>query len=301
MGEFSKIEWTHHTWNPWIGCTKVSPGCKHCYAEAWAGRYGRAWGPGQRIRTSAENWREPVRWQARALRDGTRPRVFCASLADVLDDDPAIAAEWRADLWALIEATPGLDWLLLTKRVGNAAALLPSAWLAGDWPAHVWMGVTVTDQQEAIRDIPRLVALPAPVRFLSCEPLLGPLDLRYACFNGADSLSALAGIDWVIVGGESGSHASPMHADWVRGIRDDCQAAAVPFFFKQWGAWIPDNQLRDAHAGPRLSKAPFGALSVSGDWRPGYFTSRSDEAVFRLGKRVTGRMLDGREWSEGVR
>lgn len=178
MGAASKIEWCTHTFNPWIGCTKVGPGCDHCYAEAWARRFGRAeWGPrAERVRTSRQNWRQPERWNAQAERTGERPRVFCASLADVFDRQAP--HDWYADLWDLIARTPALDWLLLTKRIGNVAGMVPSAWLNGFWPSHVWLGITVTDQAETDRDIPRLLDLPAPVQFISCEPLLGPVNLR---------------------------------------------------------------------------------------------------------------------------
>lgn len=235
MVENSNIEWTHHTFNPWIGCTKVGPGCDHCYAEAWDARgmqgVGRRWGPhAPRTRTSASNWRSPTKWNKAA--EGKRHRVFCASLADVFDNHASILPEWRADLWALIRATPNLDWMLLTKRPGNIAKMLPPDWGRG-YP-NVWLGCTVVNQAEADRDIPKFLAVPAHVRFLSMEPLLGPVDLV-----GAQAESGfkpwMNGIHLVIVGGESGAHARvwPGLADAARSLRDQCKAAGVAFFMKQ--------------------------------------------------------------------
>lgn len=192
MAENSKIEWTHHTFNPWYGCQRVGPGCDHCYAEGWAKRSGLVqWGAGaDRRRSSDAAWRKPLKWNAEAERLGVRYRVFCASLADVFDN--AVPASWRADLFQLIERTPHLDWLLVTKRVGNVAPMMQEVarrlfWLdhleAPGFPENVWLGITVVNQQEANRDIPRLLALPACVRFLSMEPLLGPVDLRFHIFS----------------------------------------------------------------------------------------------------------------------
>lgn len=178
MAENSKIEWCDHTFNPWTGCTKVSPGCDHCYAEGWAKRSGLVkWGAGQeRRRTSADYWRQPVKWNRIAERDGVRRRVFCASLADVFDNQ--VPVEWRSDLWRVVRETPSLDWLLLTKRPQNIAKMLPGPIATTLWPwPNVWLGTTVENQEEADRRIPHLLAVPAAVRFLSCEPLLGPVDL----------------------------------------------------------------------------------------------------------------------------
>jgi protein gp37 len=183
----TKIEWAHHTFNPWIGCTKVSPACDNCYAEKSmpAKFQGVTWGAGQpRKRTSEANWRQPIRWNAEAERLGVRYRVFCASLADVFDKD--VPAQWRIDLMKLICETPHLDWLLLTKRIGNASEMLETAfravhhqregWVDNTLP-NVWIGATICNQQEADRDIPKLLEVPAAKRFLSIEPLLGPMDI----------------------------------------------------------------------------------------------------------------------------
>lgn len=245
MAENSKIEWTDHTFNPWVGCIKVSPACDHCYAESWAKRAGRAdlWHGGAPQRTSEANWRKPVKWNADAAKAGMRTRVFCASLADVFDN--AVPHEWRSDLFRLIRATPYLDWLLLTKRIGNAARMIDRALTDGHlrtsrepfWPwPNVWLGSTVVTQEEADRDIPKLLATPVAVRFLSCEPLLGPIDLGLSTGVRLADGTLWRGIkpliDWVIVGGESGPKARPMHPDWARSLRDQCSGRAA-FFMKQ--------------------------------------------------------------------
>lgn len=265
MSENSKIEWCDHTFNPWLGCTKVSPGCDHCYAEQLMDtRMHRArWGAGQpRVRTSATNWREPVKWNARHaeffVANGRRQRVFCESLADVFDN--AIDPAWRRDLFDLIVDTPNLDWLLLTKRIGNVQQMVQAATLCDFLPSNVWLGATIVNQEEADRDIPKLLAVPARVRFLSMEPLLGPVDisrhLDYCEKLDKHGISRRAGgqhikcdkhcgISWVIAGGESGAGARLMHPDWARSLRDQCSAAGVPFFMKQMTkkAPIPDDLL----------------------------------------------------------
>lgn len=289
MSENSKIEWTDHTFNPWEGCQKVGPGCDHCYAETrnarFAGGTAINWGPGApRRRMSVANWRKPLQWNKQHAeffaQHGRRQRVFCASLADVFDN--AVDPAWRRDLFDLIELTPNLNWLLLTKRIGNVFEMVARArshdWLAGR--DNVWLGATIVNQEEAERDIPKLLAVPARVRFLSMEPLLGAVYLRnipignhhddlgfprdYTVFDPLHSI-ARKRIDWVIVGGESGPGARPMHPDWARNLRDQCVAAGVPFLFKQWGEWAPSA----ANAGV------------------------GDGLMTRVGKKVAGRVLDG--------
>lgn len=231
MGKNSRIEWTHHTFNPWWGCQKVSPACKHCYAEAWAKRVGAAvWGAraGRRFFGDA-HWSQPARWNAEAIATGERRRVFCASMADIFENRRDLDAA-RARLWPVIEATPHLDWLLLTKRPEHAAQLAP--W-GRDWPANVWLGTTVETQLWADRRLPHLTAVPAQVRFVSCEPLLGPLDL-------SEWLGKSLG--WVIAGGESGGKARKSDPAWFRTLRDQCIKARVPFHFKQWGNWAPTDE-----------------------------------------------------------
>lgn len=233
MGENSTIEWTDHTFNAWVGCTKISPACDHCYAESCAKRTGAAalW-QGKRRRTSEVNWRGLLRWNRDAERAGVRRRVFCASLADVFDNQ--VLSEWRRELWELIRVTPHLDWQLLSKRPQNIGKMLPESWGDG-WP-NVWLGTMVANQDEADRNVPALLSVPAARRFLSCEPLLGPTSLvKWHGFHRGTAPAWQPTIDWVIVGGESGPGARPTHPDWVRDLRDQCAGAGVAFFFKQWG------------------------------------------------------------------
>lgn len=221
MAENSGIEWTHHTFNPWIGCQKVSPACDACYAEAWDKRFGgERWGPkAARTRTSNANWNKPLQWNRKAEAEGVRYRVFCASLADVFDNHRSIQPEWRADLWSLIRSTPHLDWLLLTKRPQNIARFLPDDW-GGGYP-NVWLGTTVENQDEAERRVPILAATRARIRFLSCEPLLGYVSLRNIKASPRARTPASVQIDWVIAGGESGSRHRPTDPSWFRRLRDD--------------------------------------------------------------------------------
>jgi protein gp37 len=248
MTENSKIEWTDHTFNPWVGCTKISPGCDHCYAESWAKRAGspELWADGERRRTTAQNWRQPFKWNAAAEAAGVRARVFCASLADVFDN--SVPREWRADLFRVIHNTPHLDWLLLTKRIGNAREMIERARIDGHlltsgskhWPwPNVWLGATVVNQEEADRDIPKLLATPARIRFLSCEPLLGPIDFAGWWVdhqNPAMHETTLEALDWVIVGGESGGGARGMDVGWAVDIVEQCKAVETAVFVKQLGA-----------------------------------------------------------------
>jgi protein gp37 len=281
MAENSKIEWTDHTFNPWIGCTKVSPACDHCYAEAWDARFkGERWGPhAPRTKTSAANWRKPIKWNREAQERGIRYRVFCASLADVFDNHKSIDDEWRALLWFTIYLTPHLDWLMLTKRPQNIVKMLPEAYGLPEWGngwPNVWLGTTVENQAEADRRIPHLLATPAAVRFVSAEPLLGPVEVigLREHFDEWGNWRSGGGIQWVIVGGESGPGARPMHPDWARSLRDQCADAGVAFHFKQWGEWV----------------------SVSEVEGPGEHHSFDDGAtVRRVGKTRAGRLLDGVE------
>jgi protein gp37 len=218
----SSIEWTHHTFNPWQGCTKVSAGCAHCYAETLSNRWGKdLWGPGkERQRTSAAYWRQPIAWDKEAEKAGERRRVFCASMADVFDE--AAPLMWKGDLMLLIEKTPSLDWLLLTKRPENARGMFRDFWFPYVFH-NVWLGVSCEDHPSYVSRNNSLSQISAKVRFLSCEPLLGKITL------GARLP------DWVIVGGESGPKARPMEVEWARYLRDQCSAAGIPFFLKQMG------------------------------------------------------------------
>ncbi|WP_420411647.1 DUF5131 family protein [Roseibium sp.] len=316
MAENSNIEWCHHTFNPWIGCTKVSPACDHCYAEAqnefrkWNKE---GWGPkAARKRTSDSNWKKPLKWDREAKAAGERRRVFCASLADVFDNHSSILPEWRADLWELIAKTPNLDWLLLTKRPQNIAKYLPNdsskpwyrPWnMKWPWP-NVWLGTSTENQTEWDRRWPILASIPAAVRFISAEPLLSRIVLR-----GPGRL------DWLIAGGESGSSARPMHPDIVRTLRDECASAGVPFLFKQWGEWAPATieDLPARFTDPEcerfrcISSCGFvGDLSIGSaflhkpDRFPDCFPNGADgdaicksAFVRRVGKKAAGRLLDG--------
>lgn len=247
----SNIEWTHHTFNPWIGCTQVSPACDHCYAMVMMDhRYHRVeWGAGKpRIRTTPGYWRQPLRWNREAQAAGLRERVFCASLADVFDGEmPEILSEWRSDLWQLIAETPQLDWLLLTKRPGNIMRLAP--W-KNAWPHNVWIGTSVENEEWARRRLPVLSEVPAVVRFVSAEPLLEDFSLAdYA-------------IDWLIAGGESGKGFRELNPSHVRSLRDQCRTRSISFFFKQWGGRTPkssgralDGKLYDEIPRPRRATA----------------------------------------------
>jgi protein gp37 len=342
MGK-SKIEWTDYTFNPWIGCAKVSEGCANCYAERENKRYQwnpNGWGPmAARKRTSERNWDQVwkwnrqqwwecqvcgARWAEGKEMDGacghvaidnyeaaehTRARVFCASLADVFDGSPEVAA-WRQDLFKMIHETPNLDWMLLTKRPESIKPMILDA--TGEWPddwlqknRHVWLGVSVENQAAAEIRIPYLLELPAAVKFVSCEPLLGPVNLRnlWPQDDRGERIDALSGwhcmpdwsdwqsgcgkLDWVICGGESGPVARPMHPAWVRGILDQCLEAEVPFFFKQWGEWMPVGQMPSVVMGWKRSMLH------------DYIKHVDDiVTVVRMGKKKTGRVLDGRTWEE---
>jgi protein gp37 len=231
----TKIEWSHNTFNPWWGCTKVSPACDHCYAATFAGRHTRSddelWGKeAVRLISSDEYWDEPLRWNARAVKTGVRERVFCGSMCDVMERRPDLD-EPRQRLYKLIEATPNLDWLLLTKRPQEFAKFLPKAWLAKPRP-NVWL-MTTCESQEYVWRIEALVKVPAVVHGISVEPMLSPIILP-------DEFLKLGSSAWVIAGGESGNRKTlrPTPIEWFRDIRDQCQRAHVAFFFKQWGEHV---------------------------------------------------------------
>lgn len=353
MAENSKIEWTDHTFNPWIGCTKVSPGCDHCYAEEMMDTRMRKakWGSGQpRARTSASSWNKPLRWNAQHdaffAAHGRRQRVFCASLADVFDNE--VPQQWRQDLFDLILVTPNLDWLLLTKRIGNAARMLQDISQARGALMdandnyrplpNVWIGATIVNQDEADRDIPKLLAVPAAVRFLSMEPLLGPVDLvpftgfrtikcgcgfRHdeqhlvgatpkfeKCILCGQRAKTFPSLDWVIVGGESGPNARPMHPGWARTLRDQCAAAGVPFLFKQWGEWLPWLEFGRVGIEDDIEQTCYLTTIWQGDhwdkcghpiWcdmQDNYGGGANgpddqDQIMGRVGKKRAGRLLDG--------
>jgi protein gp37 len=230
----TSIEWTAtqapdgtmlpgYTMNFWIGCTKVSPACDHCYAERYGNRFGVQWGNHPRRRTSEANWRKPLAWNARAKKLGVRLKVFTNSLADFFDNQ--IDSQWRYDAWGIIWQCENLDWLILTKRPQNIANMMPR--YGGRWPwSNVWLGTTVENQEEMAKRRRHLLYVPAAVHFLSCEPLLGRVWLP-----SPDTYSN--SISWVICGGESGPGKRPMDLAWARALRDECAELSIPFFMKQ--------------------------------------------------------------------
>lgn len=305
MGKNSGIEWTHHTFNPWIGCTKVSPACANCYAERdFDHRYKKVqWGPnGTRVVTSEPNWRKPIQWNKEAEKADVRERVFCASLADVFEDwdgpvlnasgetmhyFPASRLHWgtegqgtssdeltlrdvRKRLFNVIDQTPYLDWLLLTKRPENIRRMWSPDMFGEKRRKNVWIGTSVENDHYAGKRIPELMKCRdlSPVLFLSCEPLVGSVDLsswlgekqQFTRNQNGVMQSNVVAIDWVITGGESGPNARPADPDWFRGLRDQCIEFNVPFHFKQWGEF--------------------------------------DEHQVRVGKKNAGRLLDGVEWNQ---
>lgn len=396
MSQKTKIEWCDSTFNPWIGCTKVGPGCDHCYAETMNARFkGGNWGSGaQRKRTAESNWQNAIMWNKKAASglfvecaecgkrefrkwDNTvppgglsfcsnpdcvslpesdsftaRPRVFCASMADWLDNEVPI--EWLADLLNLIRITPHLDWLLLTKRIGNWRSRMEQVagysgnlgekegyekwsdtwsmafdWLKGAPPKNIWMGATICNQTEANRDIEKLLKIPASVRFLSVEPLLDEINLTHLRGSPIDYpeapkrahwINALTGehgcylgdsrtvrsdllhkVDWVIVGGESGPGARPMHPDWVRSLRDQCISASTPFFFKQWGEWLAGELTPGKTTYARCDTGE--VMKSNGRSTRDNFMTHPDKhsgnlIALKIGKKNSGRLLDGVEWNQ---
>lgn len=237
MAEQTNISWADSTFNPVIGCMKVSAGCNNCFAEnlmdtryhrvKWGQRKTETTAPsvGTRVRTSAAYWRQPLTWNKHhaefQAKHGHRQRVFCASLSDVFDNQ--WETRWRYDLWKLIWDTPHLDWLLLTKRPENIEDMLPESWQshANEW-SHVWLGTTAEDQEAYDKRWPILCHIPARVRFISYEPAIGPLFIRDA-----------PGLSWVICGGESGRNYRPMDPMWPVLLKNDCCRLQIPFFMKQ--------------------------------------------------------------------
>lgn len=223
MGKDSKIEWTHHTFNPWWGCTKVSDGCKNCYAETFSKRTGNAvWGDGAPRRFFGDaHWNEPLKWNAEAAKAGEQRRVFCASMADVFEDRPDLV-EHRKRLAALIRATPNLIWLLLTKRPENTIRLWSEAGFRMDFPPNVWLGTSAENQEMWDKRVAILMRIEVAVHFVSAEPLLGEIHM-----NGLYP-------EWLIVGGESGPKSRPIERRWVEMLRLE-SSRRTAFFFKQWG------------------------------------------------------------------
>lgn len=313
MAEKTGVSWTRSTWNPWIGCTKVSVtskhgagGCDHCYAELQDGRkiFGGTthWGSGvPRLRTKDANWNQVRRWNRAAPdtefagRKGFWP-VFCASLADIFDNE--VPEAWRDDFWALVKECKNLTFQIVTKRVGNIEKMLPPDW--GDGYPNVWLMISVVNQYEADRDIGKLMQIQAAKRCLSVEPLLGPIDLRHCnetkagytdWLVGAKYMKGVRGdefvestdkLDLVIVGGESTDNGRPMHPKWPRSLRDQCKQTATAFFFKQHGEWLPEYEA--------------GALALSVNTRhsgPKFLRFVDGQPMMAVGTKASGCLLDG--------
>ena len=328
MSDKTKIEWCDYTFNPWWGCTKVAAACDNCYAERQANRFGKWFDDNPRRMFGDKHWAEPLKWNRKAASAGVRASVFCGSMCDVFEDRPELI-EPRARVWKLIQDTPYLDWLLLTKRAGLMHEHLKDMQIHLTDHSNVWIGVTIENNAELAYRIREMFDQRTFLRkslstnsnrllpqvFLSIEPLLGPIAL---------ARHILTHIDGVIVGGESGFWARPMHPDWARSIRDQCEAAGVKFFFKQWGEWVPtfpydsegDIVMRSdgVITGRKTEFSPIGRDNVPNPF--GYIgdgimcegtTIRKCERDERLGREFTlgrvgkknaGRLLDGRTHDE---
>ncbi len=322
MSNKSKIEWTDVTWNPVTGCSKVSDGCKNCYAERMTARFRRDHKPwtlanaAHNIKLHSDRLSIPMCWR--------KPRkVFVNSMSDLFHE--LVPDVFIKDVWRVMEDLPQHTFQVLTKRPERMMQFFRD-WVRGSLPDNVWVGVSVENQKAADERIPLLLQTPAAVRFLSCEPLLGAIDIKRWLVKwslmtpqGVEFIPTIGNpnppkewtenagivlcnpkIDWVICGGESGPDARPMHPDWARSLRDQCKDAGVPYLFKQWGEWLPDSQTqRDnpAHY-PAFAKAGFGALGIHGEWTPDMYTLQAGECMYKLGKHAAGRILDGRTWDE---
>lgn len=314
----SSIEWTDSTWSPLTGCTKVSPGCDHCYAEAMHERFNGK-GSFATVTLRPERLTQPLKWRKRR-------RIFVNSMSDLFHQD--VPDEFIARVFAVMAATPRHTYQVLTKRHARMRSLLNNyGWWTRvaayqleytDEPSptqtqpngcallNVWLGVSVEDQHWADIRIPALLGTPAAVRWISAEPLLGPADLM----SVPPRTGCIPALDWVVVGGESGPKARPMHPQWVRDLRDQCTAAGVPYFFKQWGAWAPTGA---GGVGVHLDTTPAGYIRTPVRHDPNvrymgapytiHRTKSGTEIPYspemrRVGKRAAGRELDGRTWDE---
>ena len=298
MGD-TKIEWADKTWNPIRGCSRVSRGCEHCYAETFAARFTKQGQPYEDLayrNESGAHWTGKVKLIEKHLNDPLKwrkpQRVFVNSMSDLFHE--SIPDEWIDKIFAVMAYGPQHAFQVLTKRPARMREYLScregrrvvigglgAIWThTASWPLpNVWLGVSVEDQKTADERIPLLLETPAAVRWISAEPLLGPVEFSNVT-NRSDAVKRLGkgsldGIHWVVVGGESGHGARPMHPGWARSLRDQCQAAGVPFFFKQWGEYGP---------------MPAGMLEINSNFRA--------DDPYRFGKKAAGRLLDGREWNE---
>jgi len=278
MGKNSAIAWTDHTWNPWQGCHKVSDGCLNCYMFRDMKRFGKV--PSLVLRSIDSTFNAPMKWKELA-------RVFVCSWSDFFIQE---ADRWRDSAWEIIRKTPHLTYQILTKRPERIKDCLPEDWGQG-WP-NVWLGVTTENQAMANLRVPALLKIPAAIHFVSVEPMLEVVNLANVIMPDGDHLGNNLfnhgtgnGINWVICGGESGPKARPMHPDWVRGLRNQCQGARVPFFFKQWGEWLPAGQR--ANGCDELPEST--KYHDFGDGRG---------ICARVGKKAAGHYLDGIEWHQ---
>ena len=316
------ISWCDCTWNPVSGCSKVSAGCTHCWAERMAKRLaGRGGYPAEHpfaVTLHPERLDEPLHWR--------KPRmVFVCSMGDLFH--PEVPDEFIASVWNRMYQASKCTFQVLTKRpermqewlsrCGNGGGYgwithdnTPPArafdgtgiilGLSDNWPLpNVWLGTSVEDRAAADERIPHLLRCPAAVRFVSYEPALGPLDLQYAAFNGADSIEGLEGLGWVIAGGETGPGSRPAHPDWFRSVRDQCAHAGVPFFFKQWGEWLTAHVEDDpGYYGGRAFNNPRGGRASGAIENYRYRLLNPDTIAVRVGKKAAGHLLDGREHRE---
>lgn len=308
MAKTTKIQWADATWNPFIGCTKVSPACDNCYAENWAKRCGRNFSKVVRAATATfhapKTWKEPK-------------RIFVCSLSDFFHADIL-----RADRHAAIHVmrdTPQHTYLLLTKRPENIKPQLAGTAWAEALPHNVWVGVTVENQEQADKRIPLLLQVPAKVRFVSCEPLLGEISFRWKGYahqatgetyreylernHSIDEYEALRKLSWVICGGESGGQARPMHPEWARTLRFECAEAGVPFMFKQWGEWSAEGAINHPRQVAVTDDGKFYEFkdiayphgSRVGEAIRANYPHHMPQCMRRVGKAAAGRLLDGVE------
>ena len=295
----SKIEWCDRTWNPVIGCTPISPGCANCYAKRMAERFAGPWGLDPKdpfaVKYHPERINDPLRWRKPS-------KIFVCSMSDLFHEE--VHGAWMFDVMLTISQAPEHTFLVLTKRADRMKTFMDAYYSHGhELLLNLWLGVTAEDQEQADKRIPILLQIPAAKRFVSVEPMLGPVDLTgYHHFEHPDNegygAAMISGLDWVICGGESGPDARPMHPEWARGLRDQCQAAGTPFLFKQWGEWAPfydrDKDDPDWKNVPKESKQ-FCYVNLAGGH--GFHGER---LVYfqRVGKKAAGRLLDGELWDQ---
>lgn len=299
MAENSKIEWTHHTCNLWHGCTKVHAGCDHCYAETLSRRWNRdIWGNDKPRMAIASVWHDFKRYQEAAAAAGEIHRVFVGSMMDIfekpmplidskgnpvlIDGEQMTTAHARNHyFYHIVPDTPNLLHLMLTKRPSNINKMIPESW-KNDPPVNVMFGTSPCDQKTMETLVPQLLQVNGNL-FLSIEPMLGPIVLPIDANDGSTF------VDWVICGGESGHGARPMHPDWVRSLRDQCNGAGVPFFFKQWGEYLPHCQI-------------YNTDELFGDTKRVFFPSphnpNKTNTYYRIGKKEAGRLLDKQLYDE---